>query len=491
MKKKFKSIIAFFLCVAVLLTAASCGGTLIPGTGGSISGNTDNGSSGGTIGTTEEPFTVSLDCEEKFTSVELAEMKAIWTDLNSNNGASFTASFNSEGIAEKSGLDGDYMVTLSSVPDGYTYNPNDEEHKVSNDSPDVKIKLYKLTDVPGGRKGTDWYDDICAISSLGAYRVTLTADNFEDGVRFRYEPTVQGEYTIESYVDITQNKINPLLDMHNGSSQFVQEEIKETKDDGGSSNTYTKNFRWNLTISSSNIGNVFNFRIYATTLDKGAFPINVDFILDRDGDFTGADRDSWIKQYATHDFEGAKATAFDSKYTTGTFKYYAWYGNNNGLLDGSYIQLIEEDGFSYYYIVDEDRNFKTRLYAKITQDCEVVSSGESDDVTGSGFGGMKSIFLTEYDETTKQTNRYNYGTFIGLSGYTFDKAYGNYCNESDGVYPVTEELKVFLQRYSKSKRLFNDGNGNAEGRYDGNGNYEQFYSSSDSNQWLFACGYYA
>lgn len=490
MKKKFKSIIAFFLCAAIMITAASCGGTLLPGTGGSTNnGGTSGGSGGGSGQTSEKVFTVSFDCEKTFTSVELAEIKAIWTNIDSNNGASFTAAFNSKGIAEISGLDGDYMVTLSSVPEGYTYNPNDEAHIVGNDSPNAVIKLYELSTVPNGRTGTNWYVDICAIESLGAYRVMLTADNFEDGVRFTYRPTLQGEYTIESYVDITQNKINPLLDMHNGSSEYVNESVKETLDDGGSSNTYTKNFRWEFNISSSHTGNVFNFRIYATTLDKGAFPINIDFILDRDGDFTGTERDSWLKMYATHDFENAKDTAFDSKYTSGSFKYYAWYGNNNGLLDGSYIQLIEEDGFSYYYIVDEERNFKTRLYAKITQDCEVLSSSDGETI-GSGFKGMNNIFLTEYDEKTKQTNLYNYGTFIGLAGYSFDKAYGDYCNK-DGVYPVTEELKDFLQRYSKSKRIFNDGTGSAEGVYDINGNFEQFYSSSDSNQWLFACGYYA
>ena len=58
--------------------------------------------------------------------------------------------------------------------------------------------------------------------------------------------------------------------------------------------------------------------------------------------------------------------------------------------------------------------------------------------------------------------------------------YAAWCN-ADGVAPVTEELKIFLQKFSISKRYFADGDGWAE--------TSGIYAYEDS-QWLFACGYY-
>ncbi len=50
-----------------------------------------------------------------------------------------------------------------------------------------------------------------------------------------------------------------------------------------------------------------------------------------------------------------------------------------------------------------------------------------------------------------------------------------------GRAPVTEELKIFLQKLSESQRYFADGNGWVE---------EGGYTAFEDSQWLFACGYY-
>ncbi len=50
-----------------------------------------------------------------------------------------------------------------------------------------------------------------------------------------------------------------------------------------------------------------------------------------------------------------------------------------------------------------------------------------------------------------------------------------------GRVPVTEELKVFLQKLSESQRYFSDGNGWIE---------TFGYTAFEESQWLFACGYY-
>ncbi len=66
--------------------------------------------------------------------------------------------------------------------------------------------------------------------------------------------------------------------------------------------------------------------------------------------------------------------------------------------------------------------------------------------------------------------------------FKYQKGYANIVNE-DGRAPVTEELKLFLQRYSESQRFFADGYGWVE-------TYEPRYDGYEDSQWLFACGFY-
>lgn len=478
MKSKIRRIFLFFLCVVMTLGMAACG-TVVSGdgTGGSVGGSTDGGSSTGDKYDEAQTFTVTIVPEVKVSAAYLTTIKVIWTDLESNNGASYTAYCDSNGKAEITDLDGDYMVTLSGLPDGFTYNPNDDSHIATNYEPDVTIDLYKLTALPDGKGGTNFYQDVCEIKSIGAYRAVLTADNFEDGVRFRFAPTYQGKYSIESIIDVTANVINPLLDMHYGSKAFVNEQTWETYDGGGVESTYTRNFRWEFQLE--NVGNVFSFRIYADALDKNVFPVNIDFIVDRDGEYVDdADDTDTIVVNPTEDFSANADKAFEG--TSGkTFKYFAHYEQekyqrNDGVLDGSYVKLDETDG--YYYIVDGE--YKNRLYAKISADSEII---ETEDASGFNYPLIRLNKLKIYDEDLGKDVYYNYQSFI-RSGYS------NYTN-ADGVYPVTEELKLFLQRYSVSQRLFNDGNGIAE-KINVNGVDMPFYQSSASNQWLFNCGYY-
>ncbi len=61
--------------------------------------------------------------------------------------------------------------------------------------------------------------------------------------------------------------------------------------------------------------------------------------------------------------------------------------------------------------------------------------------------------------------------------------YASFTN-SDGVYAVTEEIKYFLQSFSITQRYFADGEGWVE-------THPQYrVDAKESDQWLFACGYY-
>lgn len=483
--KKLKKILVAVLCLVFALTLFACNykppvDTPTPDNGsqgGSQGGTQGGGESGGNTGSDSTTFTVRLS--ETISNAYLNEIQAIWTDTESNNGAYYSARFDANGVASVTGLDGDFKVTLSAPPQGYTYNPN--IYNVNNEDRDVTIKLYKLSSIDNpGADGSDWYDGkCCKISAMGAYRAVLTEDNFENGVRFVYEPRYAGDYSIESLVDVTANKLNPLLDMHNGSSAFINPN-GQIVDDGGEANTYTKNFRWEVKIV--NIGNVFNFCIYATTLDTDVFPINVDFILDRDGEFTGDnDRIDFKTVEVTHDFNALSSIAFSDM--AGAFEEYGDFDGNNGLLDGSRVKYAGDDVVNdgddakyqedlkkndYYYVIDSDGT-KRILYAVISKDNAVIA-------TDSGMG-----FIDALNSPRKITGKDENGETAYFNYVPFVTTYGEHTQ--NGYYPVTKEMQLFLQRFSITRRLFNDGNGLAENNEAGT-----LFMSSEKNQWLFCCG---
>ena len=69
-----------------------------------------------------------------------------------------------------------------------------------------------------------------------------------------------------------------------------------------------------------------------------------------------------------------------------------------------------------------------------------------------------------------------------------DEAYGQigYANvvNADGLCPVTQELKDFLNKLAASQKYFFDGNGWVELHP------TISIQSTDENAWMFACGYY-
>ena len=405
-----------------------------------------------------------------FPKSALGTVQAKWTDKESQNSAYYTASFDAQSRAQISGLDGDYKVTLTALPDGYTYNPN--IYEANNDNRVVSIDLYKLTPTSG--KGTGWYGGAAInVSSMGAYRATLTRSNYRDGVHFCYTPTTSGVYSIESIIDTTEDKLNPFIDIYFGNVGWVPDNPSETRDDGGTENTYTKNFRWEIDLAENERGNVFWFSIRATTLAADVFPINVDFILDKDGEFTSGRVPPSEKMTPTEDFE--KAT-WEREGNT----WHAMYqedadgdGKADNLLNGDLVKFwsTDEGGDGYYHLYDKE----TGTYGNLLFAC----IGQSNSILGDSI-------LGEY-VTVSYLEGYNYNEFFyqldesgsyiltDPNGVKLKKNYGNY-----PTYPVNEELQLFLQRFSVSKRLFNDGNGVGEALAD----------STEEDQWLFACGYY-
>lgn len=230
--------------------------------------------------TTTEYTVTLLRNKENFTEeqyADITQLEAQWTDCETNQ--KFYSCFNSEGVASINLVEGHYSVTLATLPNGFTYNPN--IYQAKDNHTDVFIDLYQLTPTHG--TGEDPYNEVIVISKPGAYRLTLNDPSQE--IWLRVVPTMTGNYSIESIVDVTANKINPVLYAYQGSIAYVHYASEKMIDGGGAESTFTKNFRWELQLHADEVGSVYFFALRSTNADHSAYPFAVDLIFDKDGEF--------------------------------------------------------------------------------------------------------------------------------------------------------------------------------------------------------------
>ncbi|MGN1104289.1 MAG: hypothetical protein ACI4QI_05370 [Candidatus Coproplasma sp.] len=420
-----------------------------------------------------------------------------WTNVET--GARHYANLNKDGKAVCAGLDGDYKVTLTSLPTGFTYEPN--INYTDNISKHIEVDIYQLQKESSTRTIYSLSDHsikytLHLLKNTGAYRTVLYSR--DDKVMFAFQSKKQGTFSLTTLVDVTENKINPKLTKYNGnlSGNYVTNP-SEYKDDGGSENTYTKNIYWEYNISADEIGgNAFFFELSSTSIDgNDSYPITVDFLLQRDGDFT---RTEYVTTpvKVTEDFTKTPAQP------EGTFTWAARNSVTDGLVLSSkkvilntetgrladYLKMgatVEmgtqatlNDGYYYFFTYNEATNTYTltdRLYAVIGKENEILDISDS--------SSWNFRYLQDCDEPTKFNN---YLEFADI--------YKEHCNE-DGAYPVNAELAKFLQDFCITKQVFNDGNGLAETvsltYTDANGvTVTSGYSADEKGMWLFSCGYY-
>ncbi len=388
-----------------------------------------------------------------------ATVTARWTNETSIN----TADFDSTGVAKVKGLKGDYKVTLSGLPAGYTYDPN--IYTATYSYRDLSIIILKLTSYTG--TGSDKYQNIITLNSTGIYRATLTKAG--QTIYFQYAPSFNGVYSFTSILDITADEVNPILDVYHGSFAWKPEKPTETIDGGGSSGLYTKNFRWSITHGSEHNGNVYAFGIRATSIKPSAFPITVDLILERDGQFTTP-----VTEYEV--IEAKEINGVYANLPAGTWHSVKELSADNRLLDGNKVKYNTADGYWHVYDSATD-TFGETLYAKIT-----VPTFDDPDANNEFTNTMVTLRLVVRDPDGKKDENgnviyhyKNYTNFIRGAG-----GYAQYVN-GDGMYPVTMELKTFLQEFAGCNSYFKDGEGMAE----------DYFDASELNMWLYACGYYA
>lgn len=412
------------------------------------------------------------------------DIKVQWTDRETN--ARYTASLDGDGKATRTDLDGDYKVTLTALPTGFTYEPN--QNYVDNITRSVEIiiyQLYSIGDISTRQMkldATTWVN-YYTLTSSGAYRIVL--NSVTDNPIFCYRAPRQGTYSLRTLADVTANLVNPKLTVYKGNLAGGAIYHFDDKDDGGAANTYTKNIYWEYTLSSQEAGgdNALIFSLYSTSVDgTSGYPITIDFLIQRDGDYSKSYSSTNVS--VTEDFTKTPETP------AGTFTFAAYRGGtSNGLmLDQSMVILNTEagmssilnegntvlmgeqatlhDGYYYYYTYDGDKTYTLtdRVYAAFNINNEVYESYGSDFLDSR----VSFRYIEGYDGTY-----YNYTNFVST--------YRSNCN-GDGVYPVNEEVALFFQLQAISQRFFNDGNGQAE---TGAG-----YTSDEDSMWMYVCGWY-
>lgn len=512
MKRKFSLFLAVMLFVCLCFCSCgeySQGNRPSWGGGAGTGGSNDNHF-------TENDFTVTLTYDGTAYAPGI-EIDALWSDGFSIHRGRVGA----DGVAGVKGLDGDYKVTLSALPEGFSYNPN--AYTATNDNKHLQIELRKIRKTTG--KGDDLYKCI-NINGTGVYR-TPEIESENDVVYYMFTPTRNGKYSIESWIDITANDVNPKVDIYNGSIAF--KEFSETRDGGGASNTYTKNFLYEVQITDDMVGNAFTIGIKVVS-KNGKYPRTVDFAIMLNGDF---EKESSLSTYIvpSEDFAG-KAAKFGQKYNH--HQYGSDYqlvgpeipdGKGDYKFDGTMYGLNEEDGWYHLYNEQSGKYDGPILYAHISTPCRFFD----EPFTSIEYRGNKNLSLVGVDENGLPTDGFdNFKFFIegwgakSKGAFCVRDAFGNvYCPclntcggmcstectnchaqctkvpsellssqggyadhvNLDGLYPVTAELKDFLQRYSCSQFLFNDGNGFVE-------TGEPHIDAKEEDQWLFACMYY-
>lgn len=535
--KKLKKPISVLILLTLLLSLFSCA-EYIEATGTPSGGSSSDGDGDGESGGTKQPelnddptddFTVTVKINGQSYSPRM-DIDVYWKDDSSVH----VAPLNEQGVARIDGLDGDYRVTLSRVPNEYTYNPN--ENIATNDNRNIELNLYPLNVLVGG--GTGEYN-CYKFSSTGVYSAVI--ENPDDAIFFEYAPSSEGVYTIESWIDVTADSVNPYIDVWGGTSVGLKWKDR-TVYDGGPVGSYTINFVYSVQIVSEQISSagqvVYTFAVKAES-KFNQYPITVTFAVKRNNEIEPTPLNPSVNYgMAIPKFDFSDFDVSDHEYGDGYKIKYPEYSLNGNpyvkVFDQSLVKLWKKSdgGDGFYHIYDKEKYADTDgygpvLYANVTSACRFIDNSfynieyRGNEVINNALsvGGYNyKHFIEGYDRLATLGN-VNGGSYycvtecpchdssVTTGGWACTEectdclsncrrcpeelvgraGYAQYAN-SDGAVPVTEELKQFLYDYANSARarLFYDGAGYIDGTDWGGINYQ----APTGSEWLFACLYY-
>lgn len=445
----------------------------------------------------DTPIDGDYEDADGYFSVRLVWDGYLYTDTNgmqaqwSNGSSIYRANF-VNGIAKVADLDGDYVVTLHGLPSNFMYDPNG--NVTTNFDKDIDVEVFEFNNPSSGDGSEQYWHN----RTKGAYKIgnagvyTATVDSPNDLVYYHFTPQRAGSFIIETIVDTTENMINPTFDMYSGS--FAYNQYDYTLESGGTSSTYTRNVKYVVNLDEKKVGNQTIFAIKATHKFE-QYPLQVNFVI------------KYVGTYSDPVTDRASISASSEML------------NKHGMITDDQIKGTKKN----YVQIDltSDGTVKLQTDEVVTKDAEgnviarkeLVKYFEEDDVyrvynetTGEYditlFAEIKTshrFFPPHQGVPINFTNVQDVGNAAlrvsdGTEDYTlFIEQIAARISNSEGVYPVTKEVKEFLQKFSISQRYFKDGMGWAETtaaapESEGGLGYKLYCSEAD--QWLFACRYY-
>lgn len=506
-----KRMLAAFLVLSSLLSVISCGEYKPATDGGRDPQNKYPEGSADQPQLDGDPtndFSVQLRLNEQ-TFIPTVSMNVYWSDGYNVH----IAPVDESGYAVIDGLDGDYNVTLSSVPSGYAYDPN--AYVATNDNRHIVIDMYDLNLLRGSGAGIY---ECYQINSPGVYTVTIRSE--EDFSFIEFAPQINGVYTVESWVNIVDDEVSPICIGYLGSSQYKYGEYRVT--DVGICGSYTRNFIHTVNIADENISTggsqTFTFAVGGET-KSGVYPINLTFAVKRNGGFDLNLKEK-ITMLPTQDWSAFDFDAFNALAggeIVGAETLYP--GTTNSYIfdqDNYKLWEISQGGDGVYHVYDPEKYPETNGYGPIlvvyiTEPCRFIAKPfttiEEEGNSALVVNGTDNyrLLIKGYQALAEQgyycvngcpchPNGGVCSCLPGCSGCTKDcspataeeqavKGYASIVN-NDGVAPVTPEIVAFLQGFAITQRYFADGDGWVEG------NAAFPVDAYEDSQWLFACGYY-
>ena len=306
----------------------------------------------------------------------------------------------------------------------------------------------------------------------GTYRAVLK--NAESKLYFEYQPLSAGVYSVESWVNIYFDAIDPSVEIYRGT--FAAKWPDKTVKDGGAelNGGFTKNFRFECLLDATELGSVFTFAVSARS-KTGEYPVSIDFAITYEGEYKNG----------YNDIRTQKATEATVK-AANSNKPFRTADLDTKVFDADNFKYNKNTGFYHYYSMElfgddpygNGKGYGPVLYCSITPSIPCYSVTTLYNAVS--VGPSKSNYLMLHNvwlEDEKKFCTYDYTDFIR-------KDYRAVCN-SDGRCYVTEELKAFLQKYAENLSLYTDHVNPGPGTPEAKG-----YTAYQDALWLFACGFY-
>ena len=370
-----------------------------------------------------------------------------------NDSNCFSSDTNSDGVAFIYLQPDEYDVHVYNYPENYACELG---IKSNEENSQIEVKLHDLLSVGTGN-GTN--EDPYRVGE-GVYNVTLSNIDTEakvaEPVTLGFVPTRPGKYVIESWTESTDT-INTNVGYYGNNPQYIPSSPIEgmSDDDSGDSD----NFRLEFNISTDEFvntgvlddngnmiyekdangnyipGGIYRFAIGATNIRREkSFPVSIKYLEHYEKPVINVEEIEATETLSQCEEADPELIWKDCQI--------------NGL-----DQAVYNEATNSYHLGTTDGY---KLYVKITEPCLYIDKAFSV-IQDSGNSALT------LDNGTK-----DYTKLIA--------AYAENCN-SDGVYPLTNELKTFLELYYKSISSWL---------------YSVCETVIDEDwAWLFAVGYYA